>query len=1079
MNKLVKRYVLLVISLTLVIVIFNYSLVFAKKVDKVNTLVPKNENINFESLTIKDKLSSNYITTIFQDSRGYIWIGTDDGLNQYDGNYIVKYNYSNGLASTYVNTICEDGDGNIWVGTRGGLSIINSKTEEIRNIKCDNSEKGISHYNVTAIYKDSENIMWIGTENGLNKYDNENEIFIKYYDEYNGGVLTNSYITDIKEVKDEYIVIASKCGASIVDIKTGIVYKSKFEREQYDYIYSLEIDNNVDIWFATKNGIYKYDHEADILSNFNIDIDEEIYSDITYILCDENNDLWFASYSGLIKYNEESNLTTLYKTDKQSVNSLVSNNINCLLEDSNGLLWIGTDNGISKLNITEQISNEINLILKENEIEQTNINSIIEDSEGDLWIGTKYHGLINILVDEKKVIKYAYNKNDENTISSNTIKYIDEFKTGEIIVVTDKGIDIINKYKHTISNQYLEGLDNESYLGIQKIIFDNDKYCWMATDNGIVRLDFNREEIKTYKKEFEDYGLECIKVVDIFQDKYDENILWLAGGEYTGLIKFHKINGIIKNYVNNDLENCISYDVINCIEGDDEGNLWIGTNSGLNKFNIETEEFSVYSEADGMINDYVNSIVIDDNDDIWIGTNKGLCKFDTKKNKFTNLNRYYGIQGSKFNLNSFWQSKSGNLLFVTTEGIFYFNPNELDKENNKNDTDDKVIIGSIRVNNEKIDFDETNDITLKYNENNITIVYFLADYAECSDITYEYKLEGLNEEWIYSSNISYVNYTVLSPGKYTFKVRAMQQNGELTAESSIKIVIQRPWWKTKIAYCFYILIIGVIVFYFWNNMKILKSLVKKQTKEINEKMKENQLLYEKSIRCEKFKNDYFVNLSHELRTPINIILSTVQLINSLNKDKDISRKKLNHYMEIIQKSSNSLLKIINDIIDSSKIESGTYKINKEDNVDIVYLVEETALTMSDYIEEKGIELIIDPEIEEKYISCDPNEIERCIVNVIGNAIKFTPEGGKIEVFIEDNNDSVSISIKDSGIGISEEDQKFIFNRFEQGKNGDCTKVSSSGIGLTLVKYIVTLHNGNIELESKLQKGTKFTIILPC
>lgn len=184
-------------------------------------------------------------------------------------------------------------------------------------------------------------------------------------------------------------------------------------------------------------------------------------------------------------------------------------------------------------------------------------------------------------------------------------------------------------------------------------------------------------------------------------------------------------------------------------------------------------------------------------------------------------------------------------------------------------------------------------------------------------------------------------------------------------------------------------------------------------------------------------------------------------------------------MEIVQKSSNSLLKIINDIIDSSKIEAGSYKINKEDNVDIVYLVEETALTMRNYIKEKGIELIIDPEIEEKYISCDPNEIERCIVNIIGNAIKFTPEGGKIEVFIEDNDSSVSISIKDSGIGISEEDQKFIFNRFEQGENGNCTKVSSSGIGLTLVKYIVTLHNGNIELESKLEEGTKVTIILPC
>ena len=154
-------------------------------------------------------------------------------------------------------------------------------------------------------------------------------------------------------------------------------------------------------------------------------------------------------------------------------------------------------------------------------------------------------------------------------------------------------------------------------------------------------------------------------------------------------------------------------------------------------------------------------------------------------------------------------------------------------------------------------------------------------------------------------------------------------------------------------------------------------------------VEENKKLYEKNIRNEKFKNDYFVNLSHELRTPINVILSTVQLINSLNKDKDVSRKRLNYYMEIVQKSSNSLLKIINDIIDSSKIEAGSYKINKEDNVDIVYLVEETALTMRNYIKERGIELIIDPEIEEKYISCDPNEIERCIINIVSNAGKFT------------------------------------------------------------------------------------------
>ena len=1076
MNRLVKRCVLIVTCFTLLIGIFNYNLVFADKIDTFNKLVPKNEKINFENLTIEDGLSSNFITAIFQDSRGYIWIGTDDGLNQYNGNYIVEYNYGDGLASTYINAICEDSYGNIWVGTKGGLSIINSKTEEIKNIKYDNSKSSISHYNVTTIYKDSKNIMWVGTEKGLNKYDDESKTFIKYYDEYSGGVLTDSYITDIKEIKDEYIVIGSKCGVSIVDMQNDMILKSSFEPEQYDYIYNIEVDNNGDIWFATKNGIHKYDYESDTLNAFTIDIDEEIYSHINYILCDENNNLWFASSNGVIKYNEENELTVLYKADKQFINSLSSDNIHCFLEDSNGLLWIGTDNGISKLNVTQQINNKINLILKENGIEETSFNSIIEDSDGDLWIGTKYHGLINILVDEEKLIRYIYDEDDINTISSNTVKYITEFKTGEITVVTDKGIDLINKHENKIIHEYVEELNNDSYLGIEKIIIDNNEYYWMATNKGIVRLDPNKGEIKTYKREFEEYGLEDIKIVDIFQDKYDENILWLAGGEYTGLIKFHKTNGIIKNYINSSLENCISYDVINCIQSDDNGNLWIGTNSGLNKFNIETEEFTVYSEADGMISDYVNSITIDDNEDIWIGTNNGLCKFEIKKNKFTNYNSYYGIQGSKFNLNSSWKTKSGYLLLGTTEGVFYFNPNELYEESNKND---KVIIGSIRINNKKIDFNEEKEIKLKYNENNVIILFFLPDYRRYSGITYEYKLEGLNEKWIYSHDISYANYTVLSPGKYTFKVRAMQDNGDLTEESSITIIIKSPWWKTKIAYCFYILIIGVIIFYFWNHMKILKALVKKQTQEINEKMKENQMLYEKSIKSEKFKNDYFVNLSHELRTPINVILSTVQLINSLNKDKDVSRKRLNYYMEIVQKSSNSLLKIINDIIDSSKIEAGSYKINKEDNVDIVYLVEETALTMRNYIKERGIELIIDPEIEEKYISCDPNEIERCIVNIIGNAIKFTPEGGRIEVFIEDNDNSVSISIKDTGIGISEEDQKFIFNRFEQGRNGNCTKVSSSGIGLTLVKYIVKLHNGSIELESKLEEGTKVTIKLPC
>ena len=306
-------------------------------------------------------------------------------------------------------------------------------------------------------------------------------------------------------------------------------------------------------------------------------------------------------------------------------------------------------------------------------------------------------------------------------------------------------------------------------------------------------------------------------------------------------------------------------------------------------------------------------------------------------------------------------------------------------------------------------------------------------------------MDGLNEEWNISSRDGSAVYTTLKPGKYTFRVKVVNSDGIFTDESTISFVIKKTFWQSNIAYCIYVGFILLIILCIVYKVKILKRLIASQTKEINRQMEENKKLYEKNIRNEKFKNDYFVNLSHELRTPINIILSALQLLNSLEKSGSDTKEKNLYYMSVIRKSSNSLLNIINDIIDSSKIESGTYKINKEENIDIVYIVEETALNMSDYINSKGIELSIDPEIEELPICCDSNEIEICIINLIGNAVKFTEEGGQIKVLIKEDGKNVSVSIEDNGLGISKDDQEFIFKRFEQGKNINSTKVSSSGI----------------------------------
>ena len=275
-----------------------------------------------------------------------------------------------------------------------------------------------------------------------------------------------------------------------------------------------------------------------------------------------------------------------------------------------------------------------------------------------------------------------------------------------------------------------------------------------------------------------------------------------------------------------------------------------------------------------------------------------------------------------------------------------------------------------------------------------------------------------------------------------------------------------------------VIIIAIIIYLQINKLKKLDQLVNKRTQELRGEMKKNKQLFEKIIAFEKNKNNYFVNLSHELRTPLNVLSSINQLIKEFTKkDNFITPEKLSYYMGIMDRNCSRLLSLINNLIDHTKIENNSYIINKKDE-DIVYLVEETVLDMKDYIEEKGLELIFDTDVEEKVIRCDKVDIERCIINLVGNAVKFTPEGGLIEVLLQDLDDKVKIIVKDNGIGISEEKQKIIFDRFNQVVDESSEQKGGSGLGLTITKQLITLHNGEIYVESEVGVGSEFIIILP-
>ncbi len=965
------------------------------------TLQPNAEILirnNFEKVSIDEGLSNNYVTCIFQDSKGYIWIGTEDGLNRYDGKTIKIYNCNsknnNSLSSTYITDLTEDYLGNIWIGTDDGLDILLTDTDTV--ISMNDLEDGWN-LKINALLRSSydKNIIWVGTENGLMKIDVKSKTIDKlYHIEDDENSLTSSSVTCLEEGKDNSLWVGTKLGMNIVD-KNLNVYSSSFRDKLF----------------------------------------------ITDLVEDSYGNIFIISKDIILLYN--------------------------IGEDKRHLLYMLNSEGVRRYNITENKLEDI-FILKDNKVNfYKNIVSMIEQDEY-IWIATKFKGIYIYNKNNGKLVNKLYEE-DKFTFSDRYIKRLFKINDKYIIISTNKEIICLN-----IKNDGYENAEIYNYYSdeLNYMYNDGDK-VWIANTEGFYSYDIEKSKKTYYNEEIKAFGINPTHIKVILPDSKDKNIIWL-GGSNTGLVKYDKQEGIIDVYVNEPSnKNSLISNYITCMKFDDNDDLWIGSNIGLSKFETKTKKFTTYTTSEGLTNNFINSILIDNNGDIWTSTNKGLNRFKIKDNRFTNYSKMDGLYGYQFNLDSSLKLSDGTILFGSTEGLTYFNTNDL-VEHTQNK--DKVVIGEIFVGKDKVIYDG-NELVLKYNYKNLHINYFLPNYTGINNVTYDYMLQGIDNEWTFIDSKNNLELKSLEPGKYTLKIRARNGNGELTEETSINIRIKNPIWKTPLAYIIYFVVLLIFFIYVFNYVKILRHLVDKKTRNLKNQLEENNRLSQKLIEYEKFKNNYFVNLSHELRTPINVVNSTIQLINLLNSNEGITQEKLNSYMGIISRSCNNLLKIINDIIDSSKIESGKYKINNKNN-DIVCLVEEASLTMSKFIEEKGLQLIIDPDMEEKVISCDEIEIERCVINLLGNAVKFTPEGGEIRVLIKEVNDNIEITIEDTGVGIAKEDQEFIFKRFEQADGAEVTKVSSSGIGLTLVKYIVELHGGYIRLESEVNKGSKFIIGLP-
>lgn len=1070
-NKLIKK-----VTIFVLIIIFcgiNLDLTYAYN------------DMSFKNITIEDGLSQSSVNTLYQDTNGYMWIGTNDGLNRYNGYDFKVYSYNdkdkNSISNNFIIDVTEDNSGNIWVGTANGLSKINLKTGNINNYLDRNDNGNLSHYNIRDILVTKDNRIIVATSNGLNLYDKENDKFKRVLSSENQ--LTNQMINSLTEDEKGNIWIGTDKGLDKYDanFKNRLEFyqnkgKNSISESSINKVY-YEKEN---IWLGTSNsGLIKINISNNEITRYSNNLDNKNSlpgNRVNDIMKDSRGNLWICTNQGLAKYNYNADNFITYSNEIYDKTSLIANDVISIIEDKSGVIWLGTYAGISMFDPNNEIQHYKTNPSDKNSINSNLIQGIYEDNEGLLWVGTNSKG-INIIDREKNIIRRIDKEHNDFTLSDYSINDITG-KDDYIYIATDNGLNVLNKKTKKVEKYFKE--NNIANNNIKSLFLDKRGYLWIGTIDGISVLNTNDNTIKDCTYLLKKINKNDTYVSSIYED--EKGYLYIGLFLQGGLIRLNLDTHEYEVYkTDKSKAGSISSNSIKDIKEDSYGNMWIGTRYGLNKFNPKNKTFKVYTTKEGLPNNTVYGILFDKKNNPWVSTNLGIAKLDIKSNKFQTLGVADGLQSNEFNSNASYENKNGEFFFGGINGLNVFYPEDIKKSN---------FVGNVEFDEFNINGKNYQDINMKKfasNENNISISFFLTSYKDVKKTQYYYKLEHKSNPLnLYSRkdsdwNRTYENTVVFSDldsGDYTFKVVSRNDNGNFSEQSSINFTIKKPCWISNIALAIYAVIIIIIIYMSINRMKKLDRLVEKRTYQLKNEMEKNNNLLNKVIILEKNKNNYFVNLSHELRTPLNVINSTRQLISELNKkEQGISKEKISHYMDVIDKNSKRLLNLINNIIDSTKLQNGQYMVQLEKH-DIVYIVEETVLGLRDFIENKGIEFIIDPEIEEKIIECDRYEIERCIVNLIGNAVKFTPRGGKIEIKIKDLNDKVMISVKDNGIGIEKKFHESIFNRFNQVVDANSEVKGGSGLGLTITKQIIELHRGTIYVESEVGKGSEFIIILP-
>lgn len=1035
-----------------------------------------------KNISTTDGLSQSSVIAIHQDKLGQMWFGTRDGLNKYDGSKFTVFRNDATDKTTISNNdilaIEEDNAGKLWVGTYNGLNCYDPVSNTFKRYLHNKTNHTISSNAVWCIREIGEEL-WFGTSKGLSIFNKKTKLFTSvFHSDTDASTLASNNILSILKTKKGTIWVGTTKGlCKLISRKNGKLSFRNYPLNQTDLLNVQAIAEDVqgNLWIGTKNkGLIKMDEKTlRFVSFLPNEKYREIHTDIRSLAIDNEGALWIGAYDGIYIYTKDKSL--------EKINNSNNNNgidkVKSVFVDKKGSVWIGCYyKGVNIWDVSNVNFSNYNQNSKKIPMSFDVISSIITDKNKNIYFGTEGGG-ITIYNPNTSTTSYInsktgpHNKNDikSMSLSPDNILWIGTFS---------KGLSAYNTVSKRIE-------DHRISSELQELLKETGVYALKTQANGIVWIGTFGKGLIRYNstdKTFTVIGNDTAKasfltnniIRTLLIDK--KNRLWV--GTQNGLncipLNTFKANQYTVQHYFFDNSSLSGDDILTLFQ-DSQNKIWVGTKAkGMHYF--DGKKFNpINLRAGNTIITSIHSILEDDNKNLWISTNQGLIKYSTTKKKVVLYDQKDGLASNEFNDNSSLKLESNKFYFGSPSGATYFDAGKI----SINSYAPQVLITSLKIKNQTIQPNDsakilaksigyTKDITLDYDKANFSISFAIPNYIRSKNNQYSYRLIGLENNWTTTKNSEAI-FAIQNPGTYVFEVKGANNDGVWnTTPTTLTVTVNPAPWRSAWAFLLYGLLIGLALYgLIW----IIKSKAR-----LKQKLELEYLETKRIEENNRAKLDFFTNISHEFRTPLTLILGPLQqILADYNGTNEMYKKLL-----VIEGSANHLLSLINRLMDFRKLENHQVTLESA-NGNIVKFTREIFLSFIEYAKDGGYDYTFEAEEEEILVYFDRYKLERVFYNLISNAFRYTPKGGSIHIKINHDHENLFIAVEDSGVGIAGQHIDKIFDLFFEipmHNNVQKNYNKGTGIGLSIVKNIVKLHKGTIDVVNKKTEGVIFTVTLP-